>query len=195
MKNTTIGVDPSVSSILPTNKCPHCAGKGKNTYKVPSPTNIAEDVEKDEICDFCGGTGLVHHNYGANLHDHSTFILDNTSLGVDRIPDTVASHLSEPGRHVVMNDAVVVAKPSVDQVVNSVVIPTLRKLLAKMLSTTDASVPNKDQNRAIKKIIREAFDDVYFEVLRGAFPDVSFGQSVGSYAIDPEPDKKSKIAL
>ena len=85
--------------------------------------------------------------------------------------------------------------PSVDYAVNQIVIPALSKLLAKVLAITDASVPNKDQNRGVKKIIREAFDEAYFQVLRGAFPDVQFGQMTSFYSLEPEPDKKTNGIL
>ena len=85
--------------------------------------------------------------------------------------------------------------PTVMYTVEHVVTPALAKLLAKILSTTDASIPNKDQNRAVKRIIRDEFDETYFRVLRGAFPDCQVGQSAGSYALEPEPDKKPTVIL
>ena len=85
--------------------------------------------------------------------------------------------------------------PTVMYTVEHVVTPALAKLLAKVLSTTDASIPNKDQNKAVKRIIRDEFDETYFRILRGAFPDMQFGQVSGSYALEPEPDKKPSMIL
>lgn len=85
--------------------------------------------------------------------------------------------------------------PTVDYTVDQVVIPALAKLLAKMLATTDASLPNKDQKRGVNKIVREAFDEAYFRILRETYPDCQFGFSSNSYSLEPEPDKKPNVIL
>lgn len=72
--------------------------------------------------------------------------------------------------------------------VDGVVIPQMRVLLASILGTVDASLPNKDQNRAVKHIVRTNFDAAYFSILRGFFPLHNFANGPG-YALTPEPDK------
>jgi hypothetical protein len=84
---------------------------------------------------------------------------------------------------------------SVSYIVNYVTMPSLRVLLTKVLSAIDASTPNKEQNRAVKKIVRDAFDEAYFRILHGAYPMATYGQSEGYYALEPEPDKKPNVIL
>jgi hypothetical protein len=77
---------------------------------------------------------------------------------------------------------------TVTQVVNGIVIPNLRVMLASVLGTIDASVPNKDQNKAIKHLIRKQFDDAYSDIVRRAYPDSNFSFD-GGYAVEPELDR------
>lgn len=70
-------------------------------------------------------------------------------------------------------------------IVNAVMIPNLRLLLGNVLNAINASVPNKDQNKAMTHIVRSAFDEVYLDILRRAYPDCNFGQSDGDYAVSP----------
>jgi hypothetical protein len=179
MKNTTIGVDPTLSyssdgpvstpasfsaikhstdgpMSLPSKECPNCNGTGEQIYKVPSPTNIAEDIEKKEKCDFCEGSG---------------FIYDAGKAIVSSGPAT--PFLAQP-----QNVGVVCA------VVNANVIPNLRVLLANVLGAIDASIPNKDQNRALRHIIRTEFDRAHQDILQRAYPTCSFGFE--GYSLDPE---------
>jgi hypothetical protein len=73
-------------------------------------------------------------------------------------------------------------------VMNGIVTPNLRVLLADVLGALDASIPNRDQNKAVKHIVRTAFDRTYYDILRRAYPDTSFGHD-GGYAVEPEPDR------
>lgn len=58
---------------------------------------------------------------------------------------------------------------------NNNVMPNLRVLLADVIGAVDASIPNKEQNRAVKHIIRTAFDRVYYDILTRAYPDANYG--------------------
>ena len=78
-------------------------------------------------------------------------------------------------------------------IVSAFVTPNLRVLLAGVLGAIDASIPNRDQNKAVKHIIRTQFDDAYFDILRRAYPDLAFGHS-GGYAITPELDRSKAFA-
>lgn len=91
---------------------------------------------------------------------------------------TVKSHLDEM---------------TVTQVVNGIVIPNLRVLLASVLGTVDASVPNKDQNKAIKHLVRKQFDDAYLNIIQRAYPNSSFGTDL-DYMVDPEPNRAKAFA-
>jgi hypothetical protein len=73
-------------------------------------------------------------------------------------------------------------------VLNANVIPNLRVLLGETLRAINASIPNKEQNRSVTEIIREAFDRAYFDIYGRAFPDCTYGQS-GGYALTPEPNR------
>lgn len=72
--------------------------------------------------------------------------------------------------------------------VNGVVIPNLTVLLANVLGAVDAAIPNKDQNKAVKHIVRTAFDGAYMDILQRAYPDSAFGHT-GGYALEPQPDR------
>ena len=76
-------------------------------------------------------------------------------------------------------------------IVNSIVIPNLRLLLGNVINAINASVPNKDQNKAITHIVRQSFDEMYFDVLRKAYPDCNFEQD-GTYAVSPSM-KRSEV--
>lgn len=83
-------------------------------------------------------------------------------------------------------------KETIRQVLNGIVTPTLAVLLGEMLETVDASVPNKDQNRAVKKIIRNNFDRAYMEILRDCYPGMQYTFGPG-HALVPAEDKYSAI--
>ena len=79
---------------------------------------------------------------------------------------------------------------TVSNVVNYNVMPNIRVLLADVIGALDASIPNRDQNKAVKHIIRQAFDRAYFDIISRAYPDGNFGQS-GGYAIEPADRSKA----
>ena len=79
-------------------------------------------------------------------------------------------------------------------IVSNVVIPNLMVLLGETLGAIDAAIPNKDQNRAVKHIIRTSFDRTYFDILRRAYPEAEFAQGSDSYALRPEPDRNKAFA-
>jgi hypothetical protein len=80
-------------------------------------------------------------------------------------------------------------------IVDAVVMPSMRNLLSRVLMTINASIPNKDQNRAVTNLIRDHFDQSYFTVLNQTFPEKEFGATAGSYAVGPEPEKRSTNTL
>jgi hypothetical protein len=82
--------------------------------------------------------------------------------------------------------------PTVIQIVNGVVTPTLQVLLYDVLGVIDASIPNKDQNRAVKNIIRNSFDKAYIDILRESCPDSNFTFGPG-HSLEPSPDKSNAI--
>ena len=61
----------------------------------------------------------------------------------------------------------------------------LQKLLNKVLNTLDASLPNKQQHKAATHIVREAFDKIYFVMLRTTHPESTFEPVEGMYAVEP----------
>jgi hypothetical protein len=69
------------------------------------------------------------------------------------------------------------------QIVNGVVTPTLQVLLYDVLGVIDASIPNKDQNRAVKKIIHDGFDKAYMDIVRESYPDSNFAFGPGRFLI------------
>lgn len=71
------------------------------------------------------------------------------------------------------------------QVVNGIVTPSLQILLCSVLGAIDASIPNKDQNRAVKHILRKQFDDAYLNICRLSYPDMNMGASGGEYYLEP----------
>jgi methionine synthase II (cobalamin-independent) len=73
--------------------------------------------------------------------------------------------------------------------INAVVTPNLRILLASVLGAVDASIPNKDQNKAVKGIVRRAFDEAYLDIIVKTHPDCSFGQTSDEYALTPATNK------
>lgn len=82
--------------------------------------------------------------------------------------------------------------PAIVQIVNGVVTPELQVLLSNILSTIDASIPNKDQNRAVRHLIRKAFDDSYFHILRLSYPDMIFAYGP-DYAVQPKQSRGEAI--
>jgi hypothetical protein len=53
---------------------------------------------------------------------------------------------------------------------HGVFVENLRTLLTSVLRTVDASIPNKDQNRAVKHILRKEFDAAYISVMESVYP-------------------------
>ena len=68
----------------------------------------------------------------------------------------------------------------------------LAKLLANVLSQIDASVPNKDQNRAMKHLIRKQFDKTLMEIHEMAWPSLGDPNQqnacppVSGYILEPQ---------
>jgi len=83
--------------------------------------------------------------------------------------------------------------PTVVQIVNGIVTPNLRVLLHAVLCAIDASIPNKDQNKAVKHIVRTKFDEVYFDILRRSYPDCNFA-SGPEYSVTPESNRSRAMA-
>ena len=89
-------------------------------------------------------------------------------------------------------------RPAVDQlarpenfgvvcrVVNGIVTPNLQILLAAVLGTVDASIPNKDQNRAVKHLVRKQFDSAFLDIQSRSYPNCNFGSS-SDYLLEPNP--------
>ncbi len=82
--------------------------------------------------------------------------------------------------------------PTVSQAVHEIVTPTLQVLLFDILSVVDAAIPNKDQNKAVKKLIHDGFDTAYLDILREAFPSTSYTMGPG-HALTPSPDKSNAV--
>ena len=80
------------------------------------------------------------------------------------------------------------AFPTVCRIVNGIVTPNLRVLLHGVLGAIDASIPNKDQNKAVKHIVRTQFDEAYFDILRRSYPDSNFA-SGPDYSVTPESNR------
>ena len=82
--------------------------------------------------------------------------------------------------------------PTIPQFFNGCVTPNLQVLLHDVLSIIDASIPNKEQNRAVKNLIHNGFDKTYMDITSEAYPDSNFQMGLG-HAINPEPDKFKAI--
>lgn len=74
------------------------------------------------------------------------------------------------------------------EVMNGAVLPNMRLLLGEVIGVIDASIPNKDQNRAIKHLVRSAFDRAYFDINSRVYPEANYAQGPG-YALSPETDR------
>jgi hypothetical protein len=96
--------------------------------------------------------------------------------GITEISGTPAEQETQPWRP---------DSETVGHVINCIAIPNLRVVLGNVLGAIDASIPNKEQNKAVKHIVRTSFDEAYYDILRRAYPDFQFG-SGGGYAIEPE---------
>jgi hypothetical protein len=78
--------------------------------------------------------------------------------------------------------------PIVNKIVNGIVVPNLRVLLASVLGTIDASIPNKEQNKAVKHIMRKSFDDAHCSILERSYPDAEWVFDK-EYILSPEPNR------
>jgi len=121
--------------------------------------------------------------------------MKNTTIGVDTSTSstTLTTTIDEVTDNGADNKPAVpfLARPEnigvVCTVVNSIVTPSLQILLASVLGTVDASVPNKEQNKAIKHLLRKQFDDAYLNIQRLSYPDMNLGVSGGEYYLAPNP--------
>lgn len=130
-------------------------------------------------------------------------ITDTTDITFIPLPDLVdgktvyrafrnfGAHVDTPKK--TEQDAYSESLPAIVQIVNGVVTPELQVLLSNILSTIDASMPNKDQNRAVRHLIRKAFDESYFQILKESYPDSNFAYGP-DYSLQPEPNRgKSRM--
>jgi hypothetical protein len=83
-------------------------------------------------------------------------------------------------------------KPTAVQIFNGVVTPMMQVLLYDVLGVIDASIPNKEQNRAVKRIIQDGFDKAYLEIVKETYPDSNFSVRPG-HALTPSPDRINAI--
>lgn len=79
--------------------------------------------------------------------------------------------------------------------INGITIPSLRMLLTQVLTVIDVAIPNKDQNRAVKRTVREDFDTAYFGILGRAYPECNWQTAEGRFALDPAPVKEGNSPL
>lgn len=115
----------------------------------------------------CGTSYTVSTNEAVSSDPQAQKEYDNRAIYADKQPDQrIKQYVA-----------------SVD-VLNSNVVPNMRVLLGEMLRLVDASIPNKDQNRSMKEILRASFDRAYFSIYTHAFPDCNY-QSGAGYALEP----------
>ena len=84
------------------------------------------------------------------------------------------------------------APPTIPQFFNGCVTSNIQFLLHDVLSIIDASIPNKEQNKAVKNLIRNGFDKAWLDMTREAYPDSNFQMGPG-HAIEPYQDKYKEI--
>jgi predicted outer membrane protein len=84
---------------------------------------------------------------------------------------------------------------TISHIVNDITIPSLRMLLTQVLTVVDVAIPNKDQNRAVKRTIREDFDTAYFGILGRSYPECSYQSAEGRFALEPAPVKEGNAPL
>lgn len=98
--------------------------------------------------------------------------------------DTVYKAFTNFSTDLQPNQAKMTREESPDYLLNGVVIPNLRVLLHELIGTIDASIPNKDQNKAVKHIVRTRFDGAYHGIVSGFHPNTTYGYGPG-YVITP----------
>ena len=82
--------------------------------------------------------------------------------------------------------------PTIPQFFNGIVTPSLQVLLHDVLSIIDASIPNKEQNKAVKNLLRNGFDKAWLDITRESYPDSNFQMGPG-HALEPYQDKYKAI--
>lgn len=120
--------------------------------------------------------------------------MKNTTVGIETSAEKETSNLSAssiPQAYENLPATDPLALPEnfgiVCQVVNGIVTPNLQILLASVLGAIDASIPNKEQNKAVKHILRKQFDHAYGDILRRSYPGC--GITTGpSYMLEPNAD-------
>jgi len=170
---------------------------------VPSPDLEITDEQATELSQGLHGrvaeAGMYHWSEGKPLIDCKlSRTAENILLqmrGVTLSPEDADAIVEELG-HVAHGWRKKVEIPStlptVVQIVNGVVTPTMQSLLYDILGVIDASIPNKDQNRAVKNIVRSGFDKAYIDILRESYPESNFAMGPG-HALEPSPDKSNAI--
>jgi hypothetical protein len=133
--------------------CTSCDGKGERTVRIPNPFDVCQDSFQKKKCEDCGGTGKVE------------------------VPNEAQSSPSQP--------APPMRTPAENEIYGYIHSSNAQYFMACLLGTVlsqiDASVPNKDQNKAMKHLVRKAFDSAVMDVHRMAWPPSS----------DPQKDKQS----
>jgi hypothetical protein len=172
VKNTTIGVDPTVASEDELNFMKNSIRASAKVNSIPPDRVQALNVKLTE-------KELGHMAGVENLQ-----IPAPTTSTTERV--TKIERLEENTFRVTT-----VRTPAAP--VDDIVMPEFRVLLASVLGTIDASIPNKDQNKAVKHLIRKHFDDAYYDVLKRFYPDANWATDC-EYAVDPEPSRSKAFA-
>jgi hypothetical protein len=201
MKNTIVGVDTSATSATTTFVA---TTKEDKFLHVPCVNVMTEEDFPKPRIEFAKQTESLN-NFTANPADTqksmSTKVAEKILLqmrGVTLTPEDADAIVEELG-HVAHGWGKKVEVPAVPsnfptavQIVNGVVTPTLQVLLYDVLSVIDASIQNKEQNRAVKRIIHDGFDKAYMDIIREAYPDSNFAMGPG-HALTPLADKSMAI--
>jgi len=115
-----------------------------------------------------------------STHPHPVPVAANPEANAEALLDSAP--YPKPGVPV---DAVTdynVIKPYFDGVVK----PNLQILLAMVLGDVDAAIPNKDQNKAVKNLIRRQFDEQMLEMQRMWVQRSHYG-TTDQYLLKPDP--------
>jgi hypothetical protein len=97
--------------------------------------------------------------------------MNNTTVGVDESLNSVKSTIeNHPKLTTIETDEHYPGFDEACKILGQTVAPKLRFLRASILCIIDASMPNKEQNRAVKNIIRKLFNESYTEIVSDSIP-------------------------
>ena len=183
--------------------CTHCEGQGKKLIRVPTQMDVSREATKMVDCKFCNGAGVIFNSSLKLSEKHNdsnkqtqapepnleSFDIFDPLYKRDESPEGLKLEAQKIEEFRIAKSKQTI-KDAVQYFCTGIVGWEMGKLLSDVLFIVDASIPNKDQNRSVRHLIRASFDEHCLIISKKANPEGRDLPLHGGYYISPRTEKK-----